>query len=539
MNRTAFILWFLVAVAVAAGLRCIDLDDRPVHTDEAVHAFKFRDLWLRGTYRYDARDYHGPTIYYATLPNVWLSSAHSFAETRIWMYRLAPAIAGVGVAALSLLLVAPLGRVTAVVSALLTAVSPAMSYYSRYYIQETFLVLFTFFTVLCCWRGARRRDPGWAVGAGAGVGLMYATKETWAIAFVAIVLAGAATGAWRKWVCKKPVDLRQRVRPRALAVAAVTAVVVATAAISVGFTQLDNVAESIGSYVNYVGKAGGDGKHTHPWYWYARLLAWARYDDGPVWTEGFILLLALLGGVSGFVRRGRPSPPQVRFLTFFGLLLAAGYSALPYKTPWLVLGFLHVFILLAGVAAQAAYDHFRGGKARLVIWAVLLLGTAHLGFQAVRANFLFADDDRNPWVYSHPSEDVEALSGAVDAVAEVHPRGKRMIVQVAWPMSDYWPLPWYLREYPNVGWYGQIPDNPTGAVLITRRDWRSRLARSLDQRPPGERTLHVSLTPERVLQLRPGAPVSAWVPLEFYNRLTAPPLPEDVNATNDTGTDPK
>jgi predicted membrane-bound mannosyltransferase len=41
---------------------------RPVHTDEAVHSIKFKGLWEDGKYRYDPDEYHGPTLYYATLP---------------------------------------------------------------------------------------------------------------------------------------------------------------------------------------------------------------------------------------------------------------------------------------------------------------------------------------------------------------------------------------------------------------------------------------------------------------------------------------
>jgi predicted membrane-bound mannosyltransferase len=30
---------------------------------------------------------------------------------------------------------------------------------------------------------------------------------------------------------------------------------------------------------------------------------------------------------------------------------------------------------------------------------------------------------------------------------------------------DYWPLPWYLRDYPRAGYYGRITQNRTDIVI--------------------------------------------------------------------------
>ena len=66
----AFAAAVLLILAVALALRLPRLGDRPFHGDEAVHAFKFRDVWERGQYHYDPEEYHGPTLYYAAWPVV-------------------------------------------------------------------------------------------------------------------------------------------------------------------------------------------------------------------------------------------------------------------------------------------------------------------------------------------------------------------------------------------------------------------------------------------------------------------------------------
>ena len=60
------------------------------------------------------------------------------------------------------------------------------------------------------------------------------------------------------------------------------------------------------------------------------------------------------------------------------------------------------------------------------------------------------------------------------------------------PDSDYWPLPWYLREFDNVGWWPQPPPDPLAPVMV--------LSASLNPAPPPNDT-HVSAG---IYQLRPG-----------------------------------
>ena len=61
----------LAAAGGALAFRLPRLADRPMHTDEAVQAAKFGELLDEGQYRYDPVEYHGPTLYYLTLPAGW------------------------------------------------------------------------------------------------------------------------------------------------------------------------------------------------------------------------------------------------------------------------------------------------------------------------------------------------------------------------------------------------------------------------------------------------------------------------------------
>ena len=109
-----------------------------------------------------------------------------------------PVIFGLGLIVLLVLLADGLGRPAVVMAALLAAISPAMVFYSRYYIQETLLVFFMLAALGCGWRYLRTRRLAWILAAGAAVGMMHATKETWILSAAAAVAAAGLTWGWSR-----------------------------------------------------------------------------------------------------------------------------------------------------------------------------------------------------------------------------------------------------------------------------------------------------------------------------------------------------
>src|SRR5687767_6177440 len=195
MNRWSA-LGLLLAFVVALALRLPQLSARPLHNDEAVNATKVSELWEKGRYRYDPDEYHGPTLHYATVPFLWLSGAKDSNDVSDSTLRLAPVFFGAALIFLLLLFKDAFDRQALAWSALFIAISPAMVFYSRYFIHEMLLVFFTALALGAGWRYVRTRDWRWAAAAGAAVGLMYATKETFVITMFAITVAAIATAWW-------------------------------------------------------------------------------------------------------------------------------------------------------------------------------------------------------------------------------------------------------------------------------------------------------------------------------------------------------
>src|ERR1051325_9976025 len=145
-------LALLAALVGALALRVPRLDVRPLHNDEAVNAVKVSELWQHGGYAYDPDEYHGPTLHYATLPFLWLSGARNPDELKDAMLRVAPVVFGVALILLLLLVADGLGRHAVMWAGLFIAISPAMVFYSRYFIHEMLLVFFTALTFGASWR---------------------------------------------------------------------------------------------------------------------------------------------------------------------------------------------------------------------------------------------------------------------------------------------------------------------------------------------------------------------------------------------------
>ena len=166
-----------------------------MHHDEANQAIKFGALLERGEYAYDAHDHHGPTLYYATLPFAWLRGQATLAALDEWTLRGVPAAFGAATILLLPLLAAGIGRTAVVAAALMMALSPAMVFYSRMYIQESMFACFTLAFAIAVGRATMERGWQWPMLAGIAAGLAAATKET-AVIVLPASLAACALAWW-------------------------------------------------------------------------------------------------------------------------------------------------------------------------------------------------------------------------------------------------------------------------------------------------------------------------------------------------------
>lgn len=244
-----------------------------------------------------------------------------------------------------------------------------------------------------------------------------------------------------------------------------------------------------------------------------------------------ILLMGMLGTVIALFRRDR-----------FGLFVASWawsqwlvYSVISYKTPWLNLNFtiplaltgglaLREIEILLGSASASARQWIPRAivvaavPAAVVMWPVpagpVLAPkdpTARVSWWALNwdTSFVHYDDDRYSIIYVQTVREFEGLVDRVDTLLDKN--GEKLGVWVT--SGDYWPMPFYLREWDKtVGYYqGKIPTGDTPSVVVTA---------STQEAEMRERVAGYRRVP---FMLRPGVALSLFVEPSVYDPVFGPP----------------
>ena len=78
------------------------------------------------------------------------------------------------------------------------------------------------------------------------------------------------------------------------------------------------------------------------------------------------------------------------------------------------------------------------------------------GYQTIDLNFINYDNDDGyyVYVYAHTRRDLLKLVDEINRIAQRTHEGGQTGITIVSP--DYWPLPWYLRDYTRVGYHGHI-----------------------------------------------------------------------------------
>ncbi|MEM0897002.1 MAG: flippase activity-associated protein Agl23 [Verrucomicrobiota bacterium] len=493
-QRTLLSIAVVAVITAAALLRLQHLDLRPMHTDEAVQAAILRDIWEEGNYVYDPHDLHGPVLVLSSFPILWLSGVENFARLNEVHLRSVTAAWGVALVGLTFLSGRWLGWKAALLAAGLSALSPMLVFYARYFIMETPLVVLLLLFGFSVSRYFETRSWKWIIAGGILAGVMHATKETFVLSVAALAL-GIGLAFLLKRIRVPDAEATPFLRPTHLGLGLATAALTSAILVSFFFTRPAAILDSYTTYLNYLDRGSGESGHEKPWSYYLELLGWRKMEGGHLWTEGLTILLATAGAVFSFApgKMRERSRFFMQVLSFYTILSLLIYSAIPYKTPWSILAPLHGIVLLAGFGTARLFEVSCCLPARLALALPLGFGFWHLSEQSIRANFppgkgeapLFANEARNPYLYSQTT--TRLLTKVVETVHEIsalHPDGKAMNVTVIHPEFG-WPLPWYFRDFTRIGYWGteaseRIPESAMAPVIIVDEPWAGNLSDQLN-----------------------------------------------------------
>jgi uncharacterized protein (TIGR03663 family) len=479
--RNVWLIGVIVIFVIAAALRIYDLNLVPLHHDEGVNGNFLVRLVREGSYQYDPENYHGPTLYYFAALFPWIVRV-LFGKTAMdnWglttvSIRMVPVVFGLATIGLVFLLRRWLGTVATLTAALLLAVSPGAVYLSRYFIHETQFAFFTLGIVVACLYLYEERNAFYLILAAASAALLFATKETAMISVAVLAIALGMTLALRHLTRgkKRAPKPKGRVQPQrgffarlidelggpltVVICVALSALVFAglwVAFYTSFFTNAKGFNDSFKTF--QVWSKTGSVAHVKPFLTYVYWL---------FLREGALLFLGALGAifsVLALVGVFRPRNAFSLFSTLWAFGLLAAYSLIPYKTPWLALNFVVPLALVAGFGVQSIFD-LEGGQMRFT-GVLLLLAISFSAYQSIDLNFINYDNDDNTYVYvyAHTTRGLLDLVKQVDNIAKEED-GARTGITIVSP--DYWPLPWYFRNYTRVGYYGRLAP-ATEPILI-------------------------------------------------------------------------
>lgn len=563
--------WFIACVTilfVAAVLRLYDLNLVPLHHDEGVNGNFLVHLVRDGAYRYDPANYHGPTLYYFAAMFPWVlrllfgpHAQDSYGLTTVAI-RCVPALFGLATVALVFTLRRNLGTIATLSAAILLTISPGAVYLSRYFIHETQFVFFTLAIVVALLKYYEDPHPVYLVLAAISLALLFATKETAiisaAVLLIALVMTWGHNWFWKR-VGSSGVASKKKSRRNApgdgawrnfperaggpgwLAVWLLLALVIFIAVnvlfYSSFFTNYpQGVYDSLKTFQFWT-KTGKEA-HVHP---FSTYIWWLLLQESPV------LVLGALGAVVAVLK---PAKPFALFAALWGFGLLAAYSLIAYKTPWLALSFIIPLALSSGVAIEWIYGElarfglsYRGRWVALAV--VLLLATGPLpgfarvfdeimtapdqfqglvqtrmhwstfipGDQTIDLNFRNYDNDNRyyVYVYAHTRRGTLKLVDEINQLAERTHQGGETGITIVSP--DYWPLPWYLRDYKRVGYFGHMSPS-TEPIIIARQDQAAEVQTTFGDR---YQQIYSGLNVAGSFSLRPGVDLLLYTRRELIH----------------------
>ena len=488
ISRGVWYLSMLAILLIAAALRMYDLDLVPFHHDEGVNGNFLVRLVREGLYFYDPSNYHGPTLYYFSALWPWAvrilfgpAAMENYGLTDVAV-RMVPVIFGLGTIVLVFLLRRWLGTIATLTAALLLALSPGHVYLSRYFIHEMQFAFFTLGIVVAALYFYERRNAFYLMLGSVSAALLFATKETAMISVIVLLIAFGMTLGYM-YLTREKVSRKARGRsqyqpqqgyvsrfveelggPIFVTIYIVLALIIFCGLWIAFYTSFFQNAKGLtDSFETFrIWRKTGNDAHVK---WVGQYFVWLMTIEGP------LLILGILGASATLLASllSRRTNYFVLFSALWAFGLIAAYSLIPYKTPWLMLSFLIPLALVSGYAIQTIYELDKR-QLRLVL-VFLCVPVCVSTYQTLDLNFKNYDNDNSyyVYVYAHTTRGILDLVKEIDKIADKQ-SGSLTGVTIVSP--DYWPLPWYLRNYTRVGYYGQMAPS-TEPIIIANESQKT------------------------------------------------------------------
>ncbi|MFL6466395.1 MAG: glycosyltransferase family 39 protein [Pyrinomonadaceae bacterium] len=524
--------WLLncsIIVGLAIFMRFYALGMRALHHDEGVNGHFLTTLFRDGVYKYDPANYHGPTLYYIALFFTKIFGLETLpirGSVAVWgvlivvlAFYLRRYIGRIGALAAGVFLALSPGMVYIsryfihemffvflglgfVIALAFFIEKEKPGPFAVFWIGLLLLVCF-FPTTLNIASGVAKENTTlfWALAvaifafeavmisllikmilawkdgraiylfiASSCVSLMFATKETAFITLGTMLIACICIWIWPKIYAdaknmvtefhsneltfSKFKDALGEGSDRILLIAGAAAIFIYIGVMffSSFFTYPEGVSKAFEAYS--IWSKTGSKDHTQNGMW--AYFQWGKEIEAPM------MIMAAIGTGFAFLK---PRSKVAMFVGLWGFGLLAAYTLIPYKTPWLAISFLLPMCIAAGWAVNE-FASLKLSPARnlgILLSAAAVIATA---YQSYDLNFVRYDDEDMAYVYAHTKREFLELMKQIDHYAEKSGQGKNAKIQIVSP--DYWPMVWYLKDYPNAFFHGKITGADKAEMIVAK-----------------------------------------------------------------------
>jgi predicted membrane-bound mannosyltransferase len=244
-------------------------------------------------------------------------------------------------------------------------------------------------------------------------------------------------------------------------------------------------------------------EHEHPWWQY---ISWLLQEEGIILT---------LGGIGALIAVWRADNRFALYIAQVAFGLLAAYSLVGYKTPWISLNFIMPLALAGGYALNVAYEKLREFQQPKLFFVPVVLIVAFCSYQMYQLNFVHYDDDQYVYVYAHTRRETLAMLDQIERIGNQLKAGNDTGIALLSP--EYWPLPWYFRNYHRVGYYQKVVPT-TEPIIIAQTGQEEELKttfgdeyRQIDSSQLGDARIDPQRNPGGSFSLRPGVDLLLYV----------------------------
>jgi predicted membrane-bound mannosyltransferase len=543
MGKLTFRFFVVAIILLSTFLRFYNLDLRPFHHDEGVNSSFLLTLIKSGTYEYNPENFHGPLLYYITyIPMTIFGLKSSIIKVdRMELgdisFRLAPAFFGLVLVILFLALRSWLGASGVIAAMVITAISPSFLFYSRYNIHEIYLMVFTLLAFITGYYFFKTGKNIYIYLSFISLALMFTLKETaivssgiWGLSFITTVLiqkvfidknkisevaktifeplkskihaiifitgfiviiltfymmfknpsglAEKSVNFWYISLLTKGLStiafilifsfFFEKLRKRTLHIilGSILFMVIISIFFSSLFTYSKGIASFFVAFEKWLLSGTVESQHTKSFFYFLQIMF--KFES-PI----------LLFGILGLILLDKRKDPVLIFTSSWVVLAFSINSAIPYKTPWLVLNLLLPMILLAAKFIEYLISNFQTKFIKAIFTVISILIIIRNGYASIDVSFINYDKDDREIVYVQTLRDIKKLS---EKTLELTKKFNGDSTKINYLSPDEWPLPWYFRDLTYVSYCKTVTDQPDAPIIIAKKDQSRDLESKLKNR---------------------------------------------------------